>query len=378
MTAVKAELTEQQTIVATESDYWRAAISRIADSSRAIDSALAGRMDDVRGYPKHARSLTARAMRQRILVLAAILAAAAVISVVEVPSVFRHHRLVRSVEPSPRLALGAAAAARSDAASWIRSWVSAGAIVACDPLMCGVLASHGVGSARMLQISATTQDPLNADVVVATPAIRNEYGASLARVYAPAVLASFGGAGVRVDVRVIQNSGAAGRYARQLRADVAARRLAGAALLQNPDIVATGLVAREIAAGQVDSRLLTNLATLVHWGSPVTVLGLGGQGPGSTQGMPLLSMSITPLLRRSGASPTVRRATAVMASAVARIMSFLRVQRTPLRPARVLERHDANGRIVIEIDFGAPTQFGVFSGSLAGTAPAGAPSQQKT
>ncbi len=380
MSAVKAELTEQQSIVTTESEYWRPAIGRIADSSRAIDSVLASRLDGVRGYPRHARSLSARALRQRVLLLAAVLATAAVASVVAIPRAFHHNFLARHKEASS-LPLGAATLARDEAASWIRDWVSISAVVACDPLMCRALASHGVATVRMQQIGTNAEDFLSADVVVATPVIRNQFGARLAQVYAPGVLARFGAGTARVDVRVVVNGGAAGQYLRQLHADVGVRRAAGLALLDNPDVVATGLVARQMAAGAVDSRLLTNLATLVHWSSPVAVVSVGGSGPGATPGMPLLSMSVTPMVRRSGVRlvaghehpgwAAMRSVIRVTARAAARIMTFLRVQRTPLQPARCREVRLANGRIVIEIDFGAPTQFGVFSGSLPGTTPVG-------
>lgn len=213
MSTAETELIEQQSIVTTESEYWRAAIGRIADSSRAIDSALVNRMDEARAYPKHARSLSARALRQRMLLLAAVLVSAAVASVVALPSMIRH-AVAHQHKAAPRLPLGPAALARDEAkaASWIRERVSASAVVACDPLMCGVLAAHGVAPARMQRIGSNTGDPLTADVVVATPAIRDQFGSRLAQVYAPGVLAQFGAAPVQVDVRVVVNGGAAGRY----------------------------------------------------------------------------------------------------------------------------------------------------------------------
>lgn len=204
----------QQSAVVTEKVYWRAAVSRVADSSRAIDNALEGRLGHSRGYPKHARSLPARAMRQRVLALAAIVATGAVGSV-SVPSVF-HHRV----------------------------------------------RGHGETPAQTRSI------------------------------------------------RVVVNAGAAGGYWPGLRSDELAKHLADAALLRNPDIVASGQVAREIAAAQVSSRLFTD-------------------------------RSLTD--RRD-------RAEAV----AARIMRFLRAQRTLLTPAQWTEQRGAGGQIVIEIGFGAP------------------------
>jgi len=296
-----------------------------------------------------------------------------------------HRGVAHQGKAAANVPLGAAAVARDEAASWIRDWVSVSAVVACDPLMCRALASHGVATARMQQITTNVEDPLSADVVVATPVVREQFGARLAAVYAPGVLARFGAGPVRVDIRVVVNSGAASRYLSQLHADVLARRAAGLALLDNRDLVITGFAERELASGEVDSRLLANLATLVHWSSPLAVVSVGGSGPGATPGMPLLSMSVAPIVPRPQISltaghrdpawagiPGVAWLARPMVRAAARIMTFLRVQRTPLLPARCSERRLANGRIVIEIDFGAPTQFGVFNGSLPGTTPVSA------
>src|SRR5258706_387148 len=91
----------------------------------------------------------------------------------------------------------------------------------------GSLASPGaVPSADLLAITPTTQDPLQADVLVATPALQSQFGIRLSTEYAPAVLASFGTGNARVDVRVVAAYGASA-YQLALNRDLAARELLG-------------------------------------------------------------------------------------------------------------------------------------------------------
>ncbi len=199
--------------------------------------------------------------------------------------------------------------------------------------------------------------------------IRNQFGRRrLATVYAPAVLASFGAGSVKVEVRVVAAGVAS--YERQLKTDVTARQSAGAALLNNPGVEVAGQARGQLASGEVDSRLLTNLAALVHWGNPVSVLGFGGSGPGASRGMPLLSMQLTPLIRRQqGDALTPAGREASTARAMARILRFLRAQIAPLDPASVSHWRGTDGQIVVQVDFGAPTQFGVFNGTPVETMP---------
>jgi hypothetical protein len=326
-----------------------------------------------RRYPRHARSLTERAMRQRLLVIALVLAIATFGSVLEGPRIFSSASDTRDrhqppVEPSP--GQRAADVARTDAAIWIHRWVAANADVACDPVMCLTLVAHGTTWERLQRLSTSATDPLGADVVVATMTLRAQWGSRLPKVYAPAVLASFGKGDAEVDVRVVGNGPA---YLRALRSDVAARKLAGTALLHNPEISAKGLAARQLAAGQVDSRLLTNLAALARWACPLTVLSFGGRGPRSTAGMPLLSADITPLTGGPGLRMESAHSEDVIAREVHRIDLFLNTQITPLRPASFAPARGAMGRLTVQVDFTAPAQFGVFDGTPVETNPISSP-----
>ena len=117
----------------------------------------------------------------------------------------------RGPGPGPRsaAALGASAATRDEAATWIAGQVAASAIVACDPAMCAALQADGLPATRLLVLGTATADPLGSDVVVATPAVRNQFGTRLQSVYAPVVIASFGTGAGRIDIRAIAPDGTA-------------------------------------------------------------------------------------------------------------------------------------------------------------------------
>ncbi len=134
--------------------------------------------------------------------------------------------------------------------------VSQDAIVACDPAMCAALLAQRIAAGNLLELRDGAADPLGSDVVVATAAVRSQFGARLASIYAPAVLASFGSGRLRIDVRAVAPDGAAA-YRAELAADLTARRKAGRQLLGNPHVRVSATARRELQAGQVDSRLLS-------------------------------------------------------------------------------------------------------------------------
>ena len=98
--------------------------------------------------------------------------------------------------------LQVAAADRQQAAVWIAREVASNIVVACDLEMCNELQKSGFPAARLMQLQPSAPDPLGAQLVVATPVIRNQFGTRLASVYAPLVIASFGSGAERVDVRL--------------------------------------------------------------------------------------------------------------------------------------------------------------------------------
>jgi hypothetical protein len=288
-----------------------------------------------------------------VLVVAAVLFAAGAISIAltSSPAPARHARgggtqAATGRVPTPA-AIRAAAAARTAAARWIAGQASADAIVSCDPQMCALLQAQGVPAARLLALGGGNSAPLGSDLIVSTAAVRSEFGARLGSVYAPVVLASFGTGSAQTAVRVVAADGAAA-YLRSLRTDVAARASAGSELLQNPRLHPSATARRALAAGQVDSRLLTAFAALATLYT-VDVVDFPASAAGASPGMPLRAVDIAP------AGPGPRGRPNTMGS----LATFLRAQLAPYRAARITVVRLASGRPVLRVEFGAPSPLGL-------------------
>jgi hypothetical protein len=197
---------------------------------------------------------------------------------------------------------GASSAPPADAAQaaadWVSRQVSRSVTVGCDPMMCASLKARGVPMAKLLVLRAGTASPRGAGVVVATPAIRSQFGSRLDSQYAPSVIAGFGSGPARVDVRVVAPDGA-GAYLAALRQDQAARKVAGAQLLANRQIRATTQARAQLAAGSVDSRLLITLPALAAT-HPIQILAFGDSGPGAGPDAPLCQVDLSGSGRAAG------------------------------------------------------------------------------
>ena len=238
--------------------------------------------------------------------------------------------------------LSAAAAARDQAAAWVAQQVSSADIVACDPAVCSELQSHGLPAGRLLPLQPGAS-PFGADVIVASPSVRSEFGSQLTEEYAPGLIASFGSGAARVDVRAIASLGGAAYRAAEP-ADLAARKAAGAQLLHNPRFHATALAASQMTAGQVDSRLLVTLASLVSQRS-VSVASFGDTGPGA----PVLYRQVT--LHSAGGE----------VSDLTADLDQVQTQRNPYLPASAIIVHPG-AQAQLRIEFGAPSLPGLLSG----------------
>src|SRR5581483_8056380 len=71
-----------------------------------------------------------------------------------------------------------------------------------------------------------------------------------------------------------------------LKADLAARRTAGATLLKDPRISFSSFAQEQLAGGLADSRLLAALTALARH-QPISIAGFGNPGPGASAGLPL-------------------------------------------------------------------------------------------
>jgi hypothetical protein len=173
---------------------------------------------------------------------------------------------------------------------------------------------------------------------MATAAVRAIFGSRLTSVYAPEVLASFGTGAARIDVRVVAPEGAAA-YRAALTADLRARQVAGQQLLRDPRITLTSSARAQLAAGQVDARLLITLATLAA-SEPVQVKAFSDDGPGASLGVPLRAAEL--VATRSGARDVV---------------AFFRAQRAPYLPARTGLTPGSD--TVLTVEYAAPSPLGL-------------------
>jgi hypothetical protein len=237
----------------------------------------------------------------------------------------------------------AQAAVRAQAAAWVAGQVSPEVTVSCDAVMCAALKAHGFPAGKLVMLASTSPDPVPSDLVVETSAVRAQFGNSLAITWAPAVLASFGsGTGV-ITVRVVAPHDAAA-YQASLEADLADRKRSGTALLNHSRITVSATARSQLAAGQVDSRLLLALASLAGH-QPIDIVRFENPGPGASPGVPLrfadLAESIPPAHMDTAAY--MRAALAVLSTTAARI-----------GPARVVSG-TLQGQPALQIQFTAPS-----------------------
>ncbi len=179
------------------------------------------------------------------------------------------------------------ATVRAAAITWLIQNMSQDARVACDRVMCAAITARGFPARELLPVGPAAGDPFrSAAVVVETPAVLGMFGSSLATAWAPDVLASFGSGPARIAIRVVAPHGAAA-YRTQQSLDLAARKTAGPALLMNnSQIQVPPLAGYQLAAGQVDSRVLLALADLAGQ-LPISIVQFGNDDPGGSANLPL-------------------------------------------------------------------------------------------
>jgi hypothetical protein len=230
---------------------------------------------------------------------------------------------------------------RDHAAAWIARQVSPGAMVSCDPVTCVLIESDGFPASHVQALGTGQATPLSSILVVATPSVRHQFGARLASVLAPGLLATFGSGREQVAVRVVAPHGAAA-YQAALHADLQNRRLSGAGLSGSNRIQAPSAARKQLAAGQVDSRLVIALALMASL-HPVDLVAFGDGGPDLA------------------AAPFRSAELSLTGSAQKRVvLGFLSHQRPPYAPARVTTRQAGPDRIILDMQFAAPSPVGLF------------------
>jgi hypothetical protein len=237
---------------------------------------------------------------------------------------------------------GAGAAVRNRAAAWVASQVSQANLIFCDQAMCRSLEAHHIPAASLRVLEPGVASLTRSGVIVATAAVRQMGGVRLISAIAPEVIASFGSGDTRIAIRVMYPGGAAG-YSSALNADIASRKAAGTELLRNPQITVSEPARRQLAAGQVDTRVLATLVVLSsRW--PLSVVAFGHPDPGAGPGIPLRRACLV-VRGGPGSDPT----------ALARSMSAA----LPTRAASSyqggrIRAGQFGGRSVVWIEFPAP------------------------
>ena len=253
-----------------------------------------------------------------------------------------------------------AAAVRRQAAAWMAGQLSRSTIISCDPAMCAALRAAGIRAGNLLVLKPSAQDPLGSDVVVATAAVRSQFGSRLADGYAPEVAAAFGAGNARIQVRIVAPDGAVA-YRNALRADVAARKAAGSQLLRNEYIGVTAAARRQLAAGQVDSRLLIALAALASQHA-LRVVAFADSGPDASPGTPLRMAEISGPGTASGPAGAGPASASRGSSRFQHCaLAFLRAQRPPYLATSVRTATIGDGQRVLQVEFASPSPLGLLN-----------------
>jgi len=241
--------------------------------------------------------------------------------------------------PSTASALQIAAANRSQAAAWIAQQVLPSVLIGCDPLMCQALEAANVSASRLSVVQPSAPDPLGVEVIVATPALRSQFGPRLATVYAPLVLASFGSGAQRIDIRYLAPGGTAA-FEASVGSAIRARIQAGQELLSNKRVQASAQARSALLAGDVDPRLLITLGLLAHE-MPVQLVLFDDPSPGASSAVPLRGAEI-------GASAS---------AGLSAMLAFL-AQQTTYQPSQYHEVRIA-GVQVVTVQYFAPGPLGL-------------------
>ena len=236
------------------------------------------------------------------------------------------------------------AATRDLAAGWIAEQVSHDVIVACDPVMCSALEARGFPAGNLRSLGPAASYPLTSAVVVDTPALRGRFGTTLGSLYAPAFIASFGSGKAQIYVRIFDRRGAAA-YQAKISADIRAWKAASVQLLDDPRITLSRPARRQLASGEVDPRLIIELANLAS-AHPIDIAGFGNIAIGASEDIAYRFADLAETDPRAGmASSAYTRA----------MVSVLRAEPTPyLRPAYAVSVQVA-GQPVLRVGYDWPS-----------------------
>jgi hypothetical protein len=214
--------------------------------------------------------------------------------------------------------------------------------------MCSALAARGFPAGRLLALGPKATNLPGSAVVIATADVRRRFGSRLDTSQAPEVIASFGAGSARIDIRAVASDGAAA-YRTALSADLQARKASGGQLLDNQRIIVSATARRQLAAGEVDSRLLITIAAMAAQ-HPVRIVAFSGFAPGASPGLPLRFADVA-----GNGSPASPAGQAYLRS----VRALLGASSPPYLPLRIETAQSAAGQPVLRIEFSAPSLLGL-------------------
>jgi hypothetical protein len=255
---------------------------------------------------------------------------------------YGHGRVENAVVSSADLPL----TTRNSAAAWVAGQVAGADVVACDPVMCRALETHGMAAARLQMLWPGSEDLAGATVVVATPAVQSHLGARLDTVDAPGIIARFGAGNRQIVIRVMAPHGAAA-YRSAVAADLSERKSSGQALVSSSSIHWSAAEKEQLAAGQVDVRLMVAIVDLAA-NHPVQVVAFGDGSPG-TPSAPLRSAELA--YSGSAAKKALLGGLASVANG-SPVYRALHITAVRLR----------SGQTALQVEFSAPSPLGLLGG----------------
>lgn len=234
-----------------------------------------------------------------------------------------------------------AALYRQQAAQWIKANVTAGVDVSCDYIMCQEAQSQGYPPGQLMVLPSTAPDPLGAELIIATPAIRNQFGTRLATIYAPQVIARFGSGPQEVDVRYLAPDGSAA-FNSHLAAERTHRITAGEQIVGNKNVSALPAARAELLAGDIDPNLMAMLAQIAHT-LAIQLVAFTDSPPGEGYSVPLRGVVI------GAATP----------GDLAAIHAEFAAQQGIFAPLHIATTKSTSGKPVLTVTYGAPSPMDV-------------------
>jgi hypothetical protein len=235
------------------------------------------------------------------------------------------------------------AVARTQAVTWILHQVNSATLVACDTQVCAALAGRGFPSSNLVPLGTMSNDPLNAELVVATAALRNQFGGQL-DIDAPAVIASFGTGNASIDIRWVYSGGVT-EYNTDLPAMLRQRKAFDAQLLTNGRVEFSPTARAQLRSGQVDP-WLPDLIAIMARSYPLSIVDFSSQSRGGGPAS---------LMRWMDLATNVPKAHLTRAAYLNGMRSFLDAQRAEFHPDWVQQVTLTSGQTVLRVGFGAPS-----------------------